>query len=361
MPVLYQRWARKAMPAGLPRAMLAESGHPAHNCVPMKQLDLLKTVELFTQLSEDEILILADHAEFLDFADGDEVFATNSTDRELFVIESGEVRIVKKGGDGHEIDLARFVTGESFGEQDFMSDSPRTAWAVSEGASRLLVFPARGSNVDAVMHEHPEIFARVLHQLLVIVADRSRSTNKLVSENSSWVRELRQQVFGDKLTGLYSKDFLDDEFAGLLGKWKGQTGFLMIKPDNFKLINDTYGHDVGDQALRILANQLKALLRDDDIAVRYRGNENAAILPETEFDEVVAEARRIQEGMKQADLSPITGGADVSLTFSIGVAVYPDDDGDNVALASRAHDLVFQARDAGGDKVLCSKCAPEDG
>ncbi|MEE8440526.1 MAG: GGDEF domain-containing protein [Spirochaetia bacterium] len=326
----------------------------------MKQLDLLKTVELFKQLSADELAILADHADFLEFADGEEVFAISSTDRELFVIESGEVRIVKKGGDGHEIDLARFVAGESFGEQDFMSDSPRTASAVSDGDSRLLVFPTRGSDVDEVMLEHPEIFARVLHQLLAIVADRIRSTNKLVSENSSWVRELRQQVFGDKLTGLYSKDFLDDEFAGLLGKWPGQTGFLMIKPDNFKLINDTYGHDVGDQALRILANQLKALLRDEDIAVRYRGNENAAILPETDSQEVIAQAERIREGMRQADLSPITGGADVPLTFSIGVAVYPDDGSDNVTLASRAHGLVFQARDAGGDRAMWSERAPED-
>ena len=317
----------------------------------MTKLDLLKTVELFKQLSPDELEILADHADATEFADGDEVFAAGSTEREFFVIESGEVRIVKKGGDGHEIDLARFVAGESFGEQDFMSDAPRTAFALSNGASRLVVFPTRGSNVDEVMIEHPKIFACVLHELLAMVANRIRSTNQLVSENDSWVRELRQQVFGDKLTGLYSKDFLDDEFAEMLAKWNGQTGFLMIKPDNFKLINDTYGHDVGDQALRILANQLKSLLRDGDIAVRYRGNENAAILPETDARNVARVAERICEGMKGADLSPITGGADVPLTFSVGVAVYPDHGRDNVTLATCAHDLVFQARDAGGDQV----------
>lgn len=327
----------------------------------MGKLELLKSVALFRQLSEDELALLADHAEFVEFSAGEAVFSTGSIERELFVIERGEVRIVKTGGDGHEIDLARFVTGESFGEQDFMSDSPRSASALSDGESRLLVFPTRGSNVDQVMLEHPEIFARVLHQLLAIVADRIRSTNRLVSENSSWVRELRQQVFGDKLTGLYSKDFLDDEFAGLLGKWKGRTGFLMIKPDNFKLINDTYGHDVGDHALRILANQLKSLLREGDIAVRYRGNENAAILPETSADGVIAEAERICRGMKEADLSPITGGADVPLTFSIGATVFPDHGTDNVAITARAHELVFQARDAGGDRVVCPECLPEDG
>ena len=57
----------------------------------MNELDLLKTVKLFGQLTADELVILADHADFVEFADGEEVFATNSTDRELFVIERGEV------------------------------------------------------------------------------------------------------------------------------------------------------------------------------------------------------------------------------------------------------------------------------
>lgn len=326
----------------------------------MEKLALLRTVELFKQLTPGELALLADHAGFLEFADGESVFDAGSTEQELFVIERGEVRIVKQSEEGHAIDLARFVAGESFGEQDFMSDSPRTVSAVSDGASRLLIFPARGSRLNEVMLEHPAIFARVLHQLLAIVADRIRSTNRLVSENSGWVKELRQQVFGDKLTGLYSKSFLDDEFAGMLSRWRGQTGLLMIKPDNFKLINDSFGHEVGDQALRILANKLKSVLRDGDIPVRYRGNEYAVILPQTPEEEAVREADRIREHMKQADLSPITGGEQVPLTFSVGVAIFPDHGSDNVTIAARAHEAVFAARDAGGDQVLCARCELED-
>jgi diguanylate cyclase (GGDEF)-like protein len=336
----------------LRRVVLAASAHPEDNCHFMEKLDLLQSVDLFAQLSETECSLLAEHADYVDFDDGDYVFRAGGVDREVFVIASGEVRIVREGGDGHEIDLARFVAGESFGEQDFMNDDPRTASARSEGKSRLLIFPARGANLEAIMMEHPDIFARVLHQLMTMVADRIRSTNRLLSENSSWVNELRKQVFGDKLTGLYSRDFLDDEFAGILRKTRTQTGFLMIKPDNFKLINDTYGHDVGDQALRILANQLKNLLRDGDIAVRFRGNENAAILPETEHAVVLEEAARIQAGMKQADLTPITGDDEVPLTFSIGVSIYPDHGSEGPELIQAAHDLVFKARDAGGDRVL---------
>jgi diguanylate cyclase (GGDEF)-like protein len=327
----------------------------------MEKLGLLQTALLFKQLTRDELRLLADHAGFAEFEDGECVFEAGSTERELFIIERGEVRIVKRGEDDHEIDLARFVAGESFGEQDFMSDAPRTANARSDGPSRILIFPARGSRLEDVMLEHPEIFARVLHQLLAIVADRIRSTNRLVSENSGWVQELRQQVFGDKLTGLYSKSFLDDEFAGMLNKWRGQTGLMIVKPDNFKLINDTYGHEVGDQALRILANRLKSLLREGDIAIRYRGNENAVILPETSEEEALEQAERIREGMKHADLSPITGGEQVPLTFSAGIAIYPDHGTDNASLAGRAHEAVFAARDAGGDRVFSAECTTEDG
>jgi diguanylate cyclase (GGDEF)-like protein len=323
----------------------------------MEKLSLLRTVDLFTQLSTEELRVLAEHAEFLEFRDGDEVFATGKTDRELFVIESGEVRIVKEDRNGKAIDLARFVAGEGFGEQDFMNDNPRTASAVSEGDTRLLVFPARGTSVDTIMLEHPRIFARVLHQLIATVADRIRSTNKLVGENSGWVRELRQQVFGDKLTGLFSRDFLEDEVPGMLGNWSGHTGLLMIKPDNFKLINDTYGHDVGDQALRILANRLKALLGEDDIAIRFRGNENVAVLPERTDEEIAEAAKLIKDGMKSADLSPVIGDDEVPLTFSVGIAVFPDESRDCEELATLAHERVFAARDAGGDQIVTAQMA----
>ncbi|MFW5685857.1 MAG: diguanylate cyclase [Spirochaetota bacterium] len=325
----------------------------------MEKLELLSSVDLFAQLSQSDLAVLADHASFYEFGAGETVFEVGTTDRELFVIERGDVRIVKTTDEGREIDLARFVDGESFGEQDFLSDSPRTASAVCEKSSRILIFPTRGTSIEEVMMDHPDLFARVLHQFLVMVAGRIRSTNRLVSENSSWVQELRQQVFGDKLTGLYSKSYLDDELGGLLSKNLGQAGFLMIKPDNFKLINDSFGHEVGDQVLRILANHLRALIAADDIAVRYRGNEFAVVMPSTGYDDVLSRAEEIRLGMKQADLSPVTGDTVIPLTFSVGVAIYPDHGTDSATLAARSHEVVFLARDAGGDQVLCADCLME--
>lgn len=318
----------------------------------MEKLELLSSVDLFSQLSTADLRVLADHASYYDFTPGDVVYEAATIDRELFVIEEGDVRIVRTGDEGREIDLARFVSGESFGEQDFLSDSPRAASAICERDSRILIFPTRGTSLDALMMQYPTLFARVLHQFLVIVAGRIRSTNKLVSENSSWVQELRKQVFGDKLTGLYSKSFLDDEVDGLLSRSRGGAGFLMIKPDNFKLINDSFGHEVGDQVLRILANHLKSLLDEHDIAVRYRNNEFVAVILSSGPEDVIAKAETIRAGMAEADLSPVTGDERVPLTFSVGVALYPEHGRKSVTLSARALELVFAARDEGGDQVV---------
>ncbi|HKJ86801.1 MAG TPA: GGDEF domain-containing protein [Spirochaetia bacterium] len=318
----------------------------------MEKLELLSSVDLFSQLSTADLRLLADHASFYDFAPGDVVYAAGTADRELFVIDNGDVRIARTGDEGREIDLARFVSGESFGEQDFLSDSPRTASAICERDSRVLVFPTRGTSLDALMMQYPTLFARVLHQFLVIVAGRIRSTNKLVSENSSWVQELRKQVFGDKLTGLYSKSFLDDEVDALLSRSRGGAGIFMIKPDNFKLINDSFGHEVGDQVLRILANHLKSLLDEQDIAVRYRNNEFVAVILSSGPEDVIAKAESIRVGMTGADLSPVIGDERVPLTFSVGVALYPEHGRKSVTLSACALELVYAARDAGGDRVI---------
>jgi diguanylate cyclase (GGDEF)-like protein len=326
----------------------------------MEKLDLLSSVDLFSQLGPTDLSVLAEHAAFYEFAHGETIFTAGTTDRELFMIDSGSVRVSRLNSEGREVDLARFVAPESFGEQDFLSDNPRNASAYAEQRARLLIFPRRDETLEQVMKEHPAIFAHILHQFLVMIAGRIRSTNKLVSENSGWVQELRQQVFGDKLTGLYSRTFLDDEFGAILSRSSGQTGFLMVKPDNFKLINDTHGHEVGDKALRLFANHIKTLIRENDIAIRYRGNEFAVIVPSLSEDEIIEHAGSIQRGMKEVDLSPVTGGASVPLTFSVGVAVYPSHGASHDEIVARAHELVFVSRDRGGDQVLCANCAAEE-
>jgi diguanylate cyclase (GGDEF)-like protein len=124
-----------------------------------------------------------------------------------------------------------------------------------------------------------------------------------------------------------------------------------MKPDNFKTINDTYGHEAGDGALVIIAETMKSRLKEGDIGVRYRGDEYCIILPGRGAEEARSLAQDLLEAMKGMDISRITAGSALRVTSSIGIAVHPSKARDAQTLISGAFEAMMEARNAGGDRI----------
>jgi len=320
------------------------------------KLELLRKAGIFSTLGPQELAVIETYSEFRRFPAGSTVFEPGSLGDELYIVVDGQVDIRRPTEDGTHMDLARYIAGDSFGEMDLLYDAPRNAAAVVESDTTLLVFPRRGEPFESILGEHPVMFAQILHKFMAIVAGRIRSTNKLISENTPWIQELRKQVLGDKLTGLFNATYLKEEFARILAGCRSQAALMMVKPDNFKHINDTYGHEAGDGALKLIAQTLRASIRRDDIGLRYRGNELAVIMAETDMSAARKVADDIYAAMRSIDLSPIIGepAGTLPLTVSVAVGIYPTDGKDNSTLTERVHELLYQARDAGGDRVVCS-------
>ncbi|MBI2324555.1 MAG: GGDEF domain-containing protein [Chloroflexi bacterium] len=121
------------------------------------------------------------------------------------------------------------------------------------------------------------------------------------------ISSLRSQAFMDTLTGLYNRRFMDAEL-GLLQSRAGRYGHdysvLVLDIDGLKTVNDTYGHDAGDIALRAFADVLRAALRGSDVAIRTGGDEFVAILPETPCHDahiVFDRIRRLVTEMRAVD------------------------------------------------------------
>ena len=216
--------------------------------------------------------------------------------------------------------------------------------------------PGEGKNSKTCSRTHPEVGARLLHSFLKVTAGKIRNANALLKDNSPWVQELRNQVYGDKLTGLYNKTFLEERLPEYLKVGKNPVGLLMVKPDNFKYINDTYGHEAGDQALVVMAGRLRKHLPEKGVAVRYMGNELSALLPGAGRKEALAAAKGIQDMLVGLDLSQQTAGNPFKLSVSIGIAVFPDHAAKAVDLIAKAHELPLIGRERGGNKILF----PED-
>jgi len=317
--------------------------------------ELLRRAGIFSTLGPQELAVIEMYSEFRDFPAGTVIFEPGSVGDELYIVADGEVVIRRPLEDGDQLDLARYIVGDSFGEMDLLYDAPRNAAAVVENDTTLLVFPRKGEPFQSILTEHPVMFAQILHKFMAIVAGRIRSTNKLISENTPWIQELRKQVLGDKLTGLYNATYLKEEFSRILSSCRTKTALMMVKPDNFKHINDTYGHEAGDEALKLISLTLRGAIRTEDVALRYRGNELAVIMPETDMEAARPIAEAVRVAMREVDLSPLVGEPEgtLPLTASVALGIYPDDGGDNSSLTERVHELLYQARDAGGDRVVC--------
>lgn len=137
------------------------------------------------------------------------------------------------------------------------------------------------------------------------------------------VSELSELVSTDALTGLFNFRHFKTVLQAEMDRSKRSgipTSLVMVDVDHFKAVNDTHGHEIGNQALRHLADILRGEVRTTDIVCRYGGEEFAMIFPETHLNLAVKVADRIREEISLSPLRLVEG--EVNLTASMGASVY---------------------------------------
>jgi diguanylate cyclase (GGDEF)-like protein len=156
----------------------------------------------------------------------------------------------------------------------------------------------------------------------------------------------------DALTGLPNRRYFD-EYSSLLASRRRSTdriGILAVDVDHFKRLNDEYGHQVGDEVLKAIAAAIGAAIRDDDVAVRYGGEEFVVVLRNPAQGIAVEVGERMRTAVRDLDLS--WAGVDRSVTISVGVASAQfagEPIGDVVERADKA---LYAAKAAGRDRVV---------
>ncbi len=155
----------------------------------------------------------------------------------------------------------------------------------------------------------------------------------------------------DPLTWLFNRRHFDKRLEAETNRAlrsEHLLALLMLDVDKFKLINDRFGHRVGDQVLKAVASAVKQAVRLYDVPTRYGGDEFAIILPEADTEVAARVARRVLEKAETVPLPGELRDAGIPLSLSIGIATFPRPAGDANALVEAADSAMYRAKQAGG-------------
>ncbi len=173
----------------------------------------------------------------------------------------------------------------------------------------------------------------------------------IISKKLMTILELNAQT--DALTGLKNRKYLDDVLPKTLSQSKRSGvsyGVLMLDIDHFKMVNDTYGHDVGDNAIKIVAQTLIETTRESDISIRFGGEEFIVLLYNCDQKYIDNIANKLRMAFERKEIP--TGNSYINKTMSIGTSMYPNDSSELNDCIKFSDLALYEAKNRGRNRVV---------
>jgi diguanylate cyclase (GGDEF)-like protein len=170
------------------------------------------------------------------------------------------------------------------------------------------------------------------------------------------IEEISRRARTDALTGLANRQQFEERLTRIVmetNRFGGSCALVVIDIDRFKHVNDTFGHQIGDQVLQRVAAALQREVRTVDLCARYGGEEMAILLPQTGLDGGMQLAERLRSAI---EVHPISiAGREIPITISLGVAAYPDGARDRDELFAAADRALYGAKRGGRNRVVAGR------
>ncbi len=295
----------------------------------------LEAVSLFRGVEIESIAYLLEDCPIKKFDSGQVLIRSGNPNRVMYALLSGRLRI--------HLDLlldpiAVLEAGEIVGELSVIDGQSTSAHVVADEPCRVLVFDEQ-TTWSLMRASHG-----VAYNLILVLAQRLRGGNSVISTSRELQRESEQHAIVDALTGLYNRRWLDDSLPKEMGK-PSQKGFslLMIDVNKFKSYNDTYGHLAGDHVLYTIARTLLRNVSSDDMVARYAGDEFTVLLPNTDTAGAQTAADRLRRAVSDARFGTADWEDLPDVSISVGWAAMNSDD-TPPTLIERADSSLYQEK-----------------
>jgi diguanylate cyclase len=190
---------------------------------------------------------------------------------------------------------------------------------------------------------------------LLVAQTEMNAAQSQITQLEAQLQEMSEQVQEDHLTGALNRRGFDNAFrreVTYLSHTQGLLCFALLDIDNFKQLNDTHGHQVGDDALVYLVEAVKETLRREDVISRYGGEEFAILLPNSALKEAISTIARIKRYLTKKFF--LHGNNRLLITFSAGVAQYQPGESQE-SLFKRADEALYRAKSNGKNQIVAAE------
>ncbi len=309
------------------------------------ELDVIRRQELFAGVDVDQLAPYLEKCVIRQFQKDDMLIEAGDANHCLYLIIAGRFRVHLPNDKQNPVII--LGVGQSIGEISIIDHQPASAHVIADVEARVLVIE-EDQLWQILEHSHA-----IAYNLLVVLAQRLRYGNTVMSKIKELLYEYEYNATVDSLTGLYNRRWLDDMFTRVMHRShtnKHALSVLMIDIDYFKQFNDKYGHIAGDAALRIVSKNILQNLRPEDLVARYGGEEFFALLPGLDLSAAESVAERLREAISTTEIQTRDELTLPPLTISIGVATMQEQDQPDDLFLS-ADEALYRAKDLGRNRV----------
>jgi len=316
--------------------------------------DILRTMEIFSDLDDPDLVFLYMHMKSRSFRSGSLLFNEGDPGNEMYVIAKGSISIFVILANGKELLISEIGEGNFFGEMSIVEQAPRSASCRAIADTECLSLST--DNFNALIHEHPGIASRIMKRMLSITAERLANTGSFLSQMVQWGDSARKRAITDPATGLFNRRYMDDSFESLITRAKNDgtmISYVMFDMDHFGSLNTTYGLEFGDRVIVRAAEVFRNVFRQQDILVRYGGDEFIFILPDADHSTAKNLCDNLCAAMKMVrfDEHP-----ELQLSCSMGFSTFPVDADKVEELREKADKSLYLAKEGGRDRAVGCGC-----
>ena len=301
---------------------------------------LIASIELFRNVPLEPLEPYLRQCSERHIEPGEVLLAPDSDNRYIYIVLSGYLSVRLSAVDGPELTTVR--QGECAGELSLLDNEQPTAYVIAAVAAHLLILS------DNVVWSLIEASHGVARNMLYILCHRMRhSTNAIINSD----RNARI----DSLTGLPNRRSLDEILPRQqqrCAEGRQPLCLIMADIDNFKQLNDCYGHLAGDRTLRAVADILRENIRPSDTVARFGGEEFAIVLPDTQLETALLIAERIRNAVSTATPDQIEQKTQPSIIVNISLGVAQMRAGEPLdTLVNDADAALYRAKREGRNRV----------